>query len=119
MGRSNENNEEEDDILLHTSNMGYYGENGVALTLAAQKKNMKEGFFYDSAGNVQWVIDCFVKTIYTGEEWKVFVHWRAGDKSWYPVTDFQAHEHAIQVLIQKEGLKKIKSKKERERQNET
>jgi hypothetical protein len=69
----------------------------VVLTLAAHKKNTKEGFFYDSAGNLQWVIECFVKMRYTGKERQVFLHWRVGDQSWHPVTDFQAHEHAMQV----------------------
>jgi hypothetical protein len=52
MGKSNNNNEEEEDNFMDSSNMGYYGENGVVLTLAAHNKNMQEGFFYDSAGNV-------------------------------------------------------------------
>jgi hypothetical protein len=47
---------------------------------------------------------------YTGKERQVFVHWRADNQSWHPVTDFQAHEHAMRVLFQKEGLKKSKSK---------
>jgi hypothetical protein len=64
MGKSNNNNEEEEDIFLDSSNMDYYGENDVVLTLAAYNKNMQEGFFYDSSGTVQWVIDSFVKTRY-------------------------------------------------------